>query len=817
MGSTVRWRHGAAPAALLVAVLVPKVLGEDSPPAEAPEFNRDVRPILAAHCFSCHGPDAADRAASLRLDVGHGDEGAYRERAGSAGIVPGSLEDSELWYRLTTEFEDELMPPPDSHAEPLDEAERDVIRRWIEAGATFEEHWAFVAPRDRAAARTGERPWGAGPIDDLVRASLDAEGLAPAPRADRRTLIRRASLDLTGLPPTRDEIRAFLADERPDAYARLVDDLLARPAYGEHMARFWLDLVRFADTNGVHHDHFRDHSPYRDWVIRAFNGNLPYDEFATAQLAGDLLPDATVDQLTASGFLRLHLIIDRGTMLPEESLSRNVIDRVSAFGTAFMGMTLQCAVCHDHKYDPVRQKDFFQLYAFFNNLDGAPETGGRSGPDFVRGVQPPYLRFPTEAQTAELAAVDEKIAAARAEQRALESADGDADAERKAALEAAKSRARQLGRERGRVENGVRAVMVMKERAEPRPAHVFVRGAYDQLGEEVVRDTPAFLPPLQKANEDGPATRLDLARWVVDPKNPLTARVAVNRVWQQLFGVGLVKTSEDFGTRGEWPRHLGLLDHLAVSFVESGWDVKALVREIVLSETYRQASSAPAGAFTADPENRWLARGSRYRLDAEVIRDQILASSGLLNDEMFGKSVKPPQPAGVWKSVTLPDSYPRVFQADEGDATRRRSVYTFWKRGLPPPQMTILNAPNRESCVARRERTNTPLQALLLLNEEEYLRAARHLARSHGDVDDESARLDAIYETITGRLPEAGVRAALLDALHDLTALYTKGPELAAELCAGALDHGDPGGCDLAAWTMVTSAIYNLDATRTRD
>lgn len=805
--------NGRGRLALLPAlVLAPLAHATESAATEdAPEFNRDVRPILAEHCFACHGPDAADRAAGLRLDVAEGEDGAYREKYGSAAIAPGSIDDSEVWYRLTTEFEDERMPPEDFHGDGLDDEERDVVRRWIEAGAPYEEHWAFVPPRRRALAEAENEAWGSGAIDRIVLASLEAEGLTPSERADRRTLIRRLTLDLTGLPPTTEEIDAFLADEREDAYERLVDDLLARPAHGEHVARYWLDLVRFADTNGVHHDHFRDHSPYRDWVIRALNDGMPYDEFVTAQLAGDLLPDATVDQRTASGFLRLHLIIDRGTMLPEESLSRNVIDRVSAVGTAFMGLTLQCAVCHDHKYDPVRQKDFFQLYAFLNNLDGAPETGGRSGADFVRGVQPPYMRFPSEEQSARLAQLDAELQTAREVQRTREQASA-----AKEEIEAAKGEVRRLSRERGRVENGVRAVMVMKERAEPRKAHVFERGAYDQLGEEVTRDTPAFLPPLERANPDGLATRLDLARWLVAPENPLTARVAANRVWQQLFGVGLVKTSEDFGTRGEWPRHLALLDHLALDLRESGWDMKALRRQIVLSETYRQSSIAAPEVFEADPENRALARGSRYRLDAEVIRDQLLATSGLLNTEMYGPSVKPPQPDGVWKAVTLPDSYPRVFKADEGDATRRRSVYTFWKRGMPPPQMTILNAPNRESCVARRERTNTPLQALLLMNEEEYLRASRHLAsRALAEGGDDAARLGRIYETITGRIPGDEVSAVLMAALTDLRGLYAADTALADALCEGA--ETTASAPELAAWTMVTSAIHNLDTTRTRD
>ena len=576
--------------------LTPASAGQ-SAAADAPEFNRDVRPILAEHCFACHGPDATDRAAGLRLDQATGEEGAYRERGGGAAIAPGSLEDSEVWYRLVTEFEDERHAAAGGpRRRPRRGGAREIVRRWIEAGAPYSEHWAFVPPRRRPLPPLRRAPGAPAPSTDTCSRASRPRGSSPPRRPTGGPSSAASPSHLTGLPPTRAEIRAFLEDEREDAYERLVDDLLARPAHGEHAARYWLDLVRFADTNGVHHDHFRDHSPYRDWVIRAMNEGMGYDEFVTAQVAGDLLPGATVDDRTASGFLRLHMIIDRGTMLPEESLSRNVIDRVSAVGTAFMGLTLQCAVCHDHKYDPIRQKDFFQLYAFLNNLDGAPETGGRSGADFARGVQPPYMRFPTDEQTARLGALDRELAAAREAQKELETA-----AAAKEEIDRARAEVRRLGRERGRIEGGVRAVMVMKERAEPRPAHVFVRGAYDQLGEEVQRDTPAFLPPLDRGAEGGPATRLDLARWLVAPENPLTARVAANRVWQELFGVGLVKTSEDFGTRGEWPRHLALLDHLALDLRESGWDMKALRRQIVLSETYRQASVAAPEAFERDP------------------------------------------------------------------------------------------------------------------------------------------------------------------------------------------------------------------------
>ena len=365
---------------------------------QAPNFNRDVRPILSDKCFHCHGPSEEDRQAELRLDQAEGDEGAYRKLDELAAIAPGSIEDSALWHRITTTDDDLVMPPSDSPKPALTDSEKDILKRWIEAGAEYSDFWAFVPPKSPNIPEVDGNQWSELPIDRIVLRRLKEEGLSPSSQADRRTLIRRLSFDLTGLPPTREEIHNYLADESPDAYERLVDRLLAKPQYGEHMTKYWLDLVRFADTNGIHHDHYREMTPYRDWVIRSFNDNLPYDEFVKYQLAGDLYPEPSQDQLIASGFNRLHLIIDRGTALPEESFARNVIDRVTAVGTAFMGMTVQCTVCHDHKYDPMTMKDFYQLYAFFNNLDGDPETGGRKGADFERGLQPPYISLATEEQ-----------------------------------------------------------------------------------------------------------------------------------------------------------------------------------------------------------------------------------------------------------------------------------------------------------------------------------------------------------------------------------------------------------------------------------
>jgi hypothetical protein len=487
-----------------------------------------------------------------------------------------------------------------------------------------------------------------------------------------------------------------------------------------------------------------------------------------------------------------------------------------------MGVTVQCAVCHDHKYDPVTMNDFYQLYAFFNNLDGAPETGGRQGTDFERGLQPPYVSLATEVQEEDLQQINGRIREAKAqlekiEQRVKAATD---EAEKKTLneeLTTSKQALDKIQAEKKALEATIPVAMVMKEKAEMRPAHILIRGAYDNPGEVVQRDTPGFLPPMEK--KTGTPTRMDLAEWFVSPQHPLTARVTVNRFWQQLFGVGIVKTSEDFGAQGEWPSHPDLLDYLAVSFVETGWDVKALMKQIVMSETYKQASESTPERFEADPENRLLSRGSRYRMDSEMIRDQLLATSGLLNLDMYGKSVKPPQPDGLWKSVSMPSSYPRLYTPDSGDKIYRRSLYTFWKRGMPPPQMTILNAPSREACIARRERTNTPLQALLMMNEPEYLKAARRLA--HRTIADKSLeatdRLAVLYETITSRLPDAGESEAFLKMDDELETIYRDDQKLADQLCDG--EHLKEGvtTTELAAWTMLVSTLYNLDITWTRN
>ena len=770
--------------------------------AKEVSFNRDIRPILSNKCFSCHGPDKHERKAELRLDISEGSDGAYREKDGIFALKPGSIDDSELWHRIISEDSEEVMPPPEANKKLLTVQEKELIKEWISSGAKYEKFWAFEKPKKPDLPKVQNGKWSDEPIDLFVMKKLESTGITPSPEADKRTLIRRLSLDLTGLPPSREEVRKFDSDDTVGAYEQLVDKLLSREQYGEHMARYWLDLVRFADTNGMHKDYYRNSVAYRDWVIRAYNENLRYDEFVRYQLAGDLFPDASSDQLIASGFNRLHLIIDVGTALPEESFFKNVTDRVTAVGTAFMGMTVQCAACHDHKYDPITQKDYYSLFAFFNNIDAKPETER----GLKNGLQPPIASVPTPDQKKALDELGAKMSEVESE---INNQNNSEDI-----ISELQEKLKSLKGERDQLEKQIPMAMVMRERKEVRETRIMKRGQYDDPGEVVERNAPEFLHPMKRAGDV--ASRMDLANWFIDKENPLTARVAVNRIWQQLFGVGLVKTSEDLGAQGEVPSHPLLLDYLTVSFVKSGWDVKALIKEIVLSKAYRQSSNIDESLFKKDPENRLLARGSRFRMDAEMIRDQILFTSGTLSEKMYGKSVKPPQPDGLWKAVTM---IGERFKPDSGEEIRRRSLYTYWKRGMPPPQMTILNAPIRDACVSRRERTNTPSQALLLLNESEYMKAARNLAMTVLVPKEAkpSQRIAFAYETITSRLPDKEEQKTLYELLQSLYQTYLSEPALADEICEGLPVKEKDQKAKIAAWTILVNSLYNLDITKTRD
>jgi mono/diheme cytochrome c family protein len=1014
--------------------------GQQAPAARpAVNFSRQVRPLLSENCFACHGPDAKTRKARLRLDTR---EGAFaRLRHGGHAIVPGKAVASELIARITSHDPAGQMPPPKS-GKKLTAEQIDLLRRWIDEGAPWSEHWAFVPPRLPALPAVKDRAWARNEVDLFVLGRLEKEGLRPSPEADRRTLLRRVTFDLTGLPPAPADVDAFVNDPSADAYEKAVDRLLASPRYGEHMARLWLDAARYGDTHGMHLDNYREMWPYRDWVIRAYSGNLPYDRFLVRQLAGDLLPGPTLDDLVATGFNRCHVTTNEGGSIDEEVYVRNVVDRVDTTGVVVLGLSVGCARCHDHRYDPIRQKEYYQLFAFFNNLDGPAQDGNGPRPA-------PVVAVPTAGQAAALArlgqeaeAVRKQIAAAVAgvkyddaadarlpedrppadhvwiggalpggvkpivdggvnkawhfvgkpaaapgggkcvrlegtglvqnvlqdarpglrvgrgdklfahvylepadppkeimlqwhtsgwlhraywganvipwgqdnsterrpvgalppagrwvrleveaekvgirpgaviqgwaftqhggvaywdraglvtriqqgepafaslaawvaQQRALEGAGlpgpiqqlvkvdraKRTEAQQKQLrdyfLEHAWSRTSpQLGALRGRlaaiekerqqVEKEAPVTLVFRERQDVRPAYLLKRGEYDRRGEQVGRDTPAFLPPLPG---DAPRNRLGLAEWLVSPAHPLTARVAVNRLWQQCFGTGLVKTSEDFGSQGEPPSHPELLDWLVVRFREDGWDVKRMMRRLVTSAAYRQSARLTKELLARDPANRLLARGPRFRLDAEGLRDQALAVSGLLVERVGGPSVKPPQPPGLWEAVAFTGSNTGIFKADSGaEKVHRRSLYTFWKRTAHPPQMGTLDAPSREACTVRRERTNTPLQALLLMNEQLFVEASRALAErvlreAPAGAD---ARLRHLFRLATARPPDEVEMPILRSALQEHLARFRAEPEAARKLVRAGEVPPDPSRSaeELAAWTMLGNLVLNLD------
>ena len=991
-------------------------------------FQATIRPILAGHCFACHGPDASQRQADVRLDTPEG-----------VAAVLGSGPDgspNRLLDRIFSGDPRRMMPPPDHH-KPLSDSQRSAIREWIRAGAEVATHWAFVPPRRHELPGSG-RPGGTASdrVDRWIDHRLRRVGFQPNGPADRARLARRVALDLTGLPPTWDRVRRFIHDRSPDAYGRFVDELLHSPAFGEHWAKYWLDLVRYGDTHGMNRDNHREMWAYRDWVVDALNSNMPMDAFIRRQLAGDLLPDRTRADRIASGFNRLHVSTNEAGSIPQEMFARNVIDRTESFGTIFLGMTVGCAACHDHKYDPLSQADFYSLSAFFNSLDGDPLNGDRKD-------HPPSIPLPSPEQAEQLREIDAELSKIRSEMAGPLAGVDRAQSQWLAALDESVSAAaesapvvlgdlhllgpmeptdrygvlssvrsqespdltkphllggrrlhwqhrsdllpglahrlpawgdrpsvvlihqvvharqrvtvtlslgtddrhtvylddqriggqsktgprRPLGRSYElKLEEGlhhlwiehfnsagaaewtvgwpssvvaspshleplwnqmrladptrhaaavrsyyrhcvcehpdwqvlvdyhdglkslrkallaeVPTTLVWRELPEPRPAHVLVRGRYDMPGRPVARRTPAFLPGLDRPSE---LTRLDLADWLVSPQHPLTARVAVNRFWQQLFGTGLVETPGDFGRQGAAPSHPELLDELAIDFRESGWDVKTLLRRLVMTRAYRRSAAQTPAMRRLDPRNRLLARGPRFRLDAETLRDQALAVSGLLVRQLGGPSVKPPQPEGLWKAVGFSDSNTGVFVPSSGSDTLRRSLYTFWKRSSPPAALATLDAPTRESCTVRRERTNTPLQALYMLNDDQMVRAARELAHAsareivpeaapavaegRSSADQLSAKPAAPPErTETGTSPESlsaidSRRLAALfhrvllrpmtdleqrtlaDLLVQVRTAYRQDPQ-AAETLSG---RPDP---EAAAWIIIASTLLNHD------
>ena len=1039
---------------------------EQGSTARGIDFNREVRPILSDNCFSCHGPDDKQRMAGLRLDTLNGIS------ASPGVIVAGSRRDSKLYQRISAKEPARRMPPASS-GHSLTEAQIELVGKWIDEGAKWSSHWAFEPPRRPAVPEVKRTSWPRNSIDNFVLARLEREGLAPSPEADKVTLLRRASLDLTGLPPTLSEIDAFLADKSSDAYEKQLDRLLASSHYGERMAMQWLDLARYADTHGYHIDSHRDMWPWRDWLIGAFNRNLRYDEMTIEQLAGDLLPNATRDQLIASGFNRNHMVNFEGGAIPEEYQVEYVVDRVEATSTTWLGLTMGCARCHTHKYDPISHREFYEFFAFFNNIS-------EKGLDGQTGNAMPVLELPTDAQKAQMekltaaikdleAKLDEKVVGPLEKQwetpmmgRIAESAqqglaaqyeldgnfsdgsgnqrhgrlvtgdsafgngvigrglsfDGDTrvsfgaspqfdsgqpftitfwmrgggrepasvlqkisgdDARRgyefylydraligiqrwsqhlvfrlsekwpDSAIEirtsdrlsmtewyhvtltgtgepGAKSLAlfingrkqkievlkdslksavqtnaplevgnRELGKayrgslddlriftraltnaeiehlallypvqavlsgvygkrtkedsarvreyfitragpreladasaslkslrkEKDELARKTVSVMVMGENSKPRETFILARGDYRNKGEKVTPDVPRVLPSLPEGSK---RDRLALAKWLVDTRHPLTARVAVNRYWQMYFGNGIVKTAEDFGSQGEPPSHQELLDWLATEFVRSGWDIKAMQKLILSSATYRQSSKtsgATRGLIEKDPENRLLARGPRFRLQAESIRDVALAVSGLLNGSIGGASVYPYQPPGIWEELAFGDGFSaQAYKQSKGADLYRRSMYTFWKRTAPPASLAIFDAPDREKCTARRPVTNTPLQALVLMNDPTYVEAARALAarslREGGKSADD--RLRFAFRLATARIASKDELAVLRDLLAKQQQAYANDAKAAGDLLGVGESKLDVANRqELAAWTVVASAILNLDEAVTKE
>jgi len=758
------------------------------------DFARDVRPILSGQCFVCHGPDAKARKADLRLDV-------RRDAVAAKAIVPGKAGESELIRRITASDPDERMPPAGSKKPTLSPAQIDLLKRWVDEGAKYADHWSFAKLTRPPVPAPARKDWGRNPVDAFVLARLEQEGLAPAPEADRVTLIRRLSFDLTGLPPTPEEVRAFAADRSPDAYEKVVDRLLASPHYGERMAVWWLDLVRYADSIGYHSDNPMNVAPYRDYVIRAFNENEPFDRFTVEQIAGDLLPHPTTRQRVASAYNRLLQTTEEGGAQPLEYEAKYAADRVRNYGQVWLGGTLMCAECHDHKFDPYTQKDFYSVAAFFADVQEA-----------AVGRREPGMLVATPAQEAELKRLDAAAARAVAKLTAAGAVvpTGALTRERTAVAAARKAR--------DDFEASIPHTLVTTA-GPPRTVRILPRGNWlDASGPVVAPATPAFLPPLPpKADPKARYTRLDLARWTVSPDNPLTPRVLANRLWKLAFGRGISRSLEESGSQGEPPTHPELLDWLACE-LRDGWDVKKMVRLLVTSGAYRQSSAEPPALRERDPANRLYARQDRFRLDAEFVRDTALAVSGLLVPEVGGPSVKPYQPAGYWAALNFPT---REWQNDTGERLYRRGLYTHRQRTFPHPALLAFDAPSREECTCERPRSNIPQQALVLLNDPEFVEAARVLAAKAVELGgkDDAARAGWVFERATGRRPTADETGVLLALLAKHRAEYAADAERAKKLLAvgAARTSSDVPPAELAAWTSVARVVLNLHETVTRE
>lgn len=802
----------------------------------SPQFARDVYPILRKACFECHGSE--NEEAGLRLD----DRG---ELFASGSIVPGNADESELLRRVTLpEGHDEIMPAVGS---PLPKREIEILRAWISTGANWPDdfeappHWAYVKPVRPALPKVEDETWPRSSIDHFVLHRLESEGLSPSPEASPEKRIRRVYLDLIGLPPTPNEVNAFVADPSDERYRQIVDQLLARPQFGERWARPWLDLARYADSHGFQRDDLRDIWPYRDWVIQAMNDDMPFDQFTIEQIAGDLLPEPTEAQRIATGFHRCAPTNCEAGTLPEESRVEQILDRVNTTGAVWLGTTLECCQCHDHKYDPFTSRDYYQMLAFFNSTQREADLTDPKTPSSIQ-FQGPKMelanperaaqhakfqqqhdeltkqqaarRKELETDLAQWIATPEHLSGKKIPKQVTNAAKKRAEKwnakERKALLDfrvqrdpESQPRTKQLATlDKQLAETAPDTTLVMMELDEPRPTHIFDRGDYKSLGEEVTPGTPATL----HAMPPGPTNRLTLARWLVSPENPLVARVVVNRWWAELFGQGIVATEEDFGIKGEAPTHPELLDWLAVEFMENGWSRKQLLREIVLSATYQQSSHISPQLQQLDDQNQLLARGPRFRMDAEMIRDNALALSGLLDKKQFGLPIRPYQPPGIWTKV---GGQRYNYQVSPGSERHRRGIYVVLKRGSPYPSFLNFDSTPRLTCTVQRSRTNTPLQALTLLNDPVYVEAAAALAqRAQDEAPSPSLgeQLQYAFQLCTARVPTAEEVATVKELYQAQFA--------AAQGEANSLNQE---AAKREAWVAVATALLNLHETITKD
>lgn len=924
-------------------------------PTKKIDFNREVKPILSENCFKCHGPDGKFIKGDLRLSD---EKDAKKDRDGEFAILPGNPKDSLVMRRVLTSDSSIQMPPPNSGLPRLTAEQIKTLSTWIAQGAKYEKHWALVPPRLSEIPKVKNEKWAKNDLDRFVLAKMEEKGLKPAPEADKNTLIHRASLALTGLNPTAEQISQFLNDTAPGAYERAVDRLLASERYGEHEARYWLDAVRYGDTHGLHLDNERSIYPYRDWVVNAFNKDLPFDKFTLWQMAGDMLPNPTREMKVATGYIRMNPTTNEGGSIEEEVLVRNTFDRVDTTSTVFLGMSVGCAKCHDHKYDPVTQKDYYGLYAFFNSTKDAPLDGNDLLP-------PPVIADPTPEQEATLASLqkrmtgveqtikpdqarkwletnapplvtttdwevcgpfkrgsfeeafntDEKLEnwkplklvpgvavqtvnannasayhrtklvsdreqllefgvssddavrvwvngklvhsnfVARGVTQATDkvkaelkkgeneliikvinqggpdglmfSLGSEATTQIGAALkgtdpakvvqaylqygpdDAVCKEYRKLVSEKIATEKAIPQTLIAEEMEKPRPAYLLNRGEYDQRKEQVSRKLPDVFGTKLGRND-----RLGLANWLIDEKNPLTTRVFVNRVWLQHFGTGIVKTAEDFGNQGEWPSHPELLDYLAIKFRKDGFSMKKLHRLILTSATFRQSSVVTPEKLQKDPENRLVCRGPKFRLDAEVLRDRVLQASGLLLQRQYGHGFKPYQPAGLWEEVAQSASNTKDYVQDVDPSIYRRTLYLFWKRTSPHPVMSTFDAPTREACIVRRPRTNTPLQALVTMNEPAFFEASRKFGeRIVATKATDAERLDFAFRTTLSRKPTPKEATILMSSLKRYQKMFSERPSDAAgvlKVGLAPISRKDDF-VDSAAWSLIASTLFNLD------